>query len=430
MQRFWQKISHIGMRSGLPDHEARNLIFVNRITAILSFFVATAILINVILHSPVFIPVLSAALFLLILIYGLNHLGHFSVAKASLMLVSLALLFYMCITAGLGSALEFYFLSLTVLPVLIFSKRRTIFFYQALCILCLIGQKVYVDIYLPGYPERQLDYQVFYIVNSIYASLLVILAVSFFHTLIRRRETELVRSNENIEAKNMQLETANKDLDAFNYSVSHDIRSPLRSIDGFGRILEAKYSQNMDEEGRELLSLIRQNTNRMQALTEDLLTLSKAGKQELAKRKIKMSLLVQDVISELDDEIRQGGVTVKVGELDNAVGDPALIHQVWANLLSNAIKYSSKNELPVVSVNSEMHGDTVVYSVSDNGIGFDMKYANKLFKAFERLHTQADYAGTGVGLAIVQNVISRHGGQVWAEGKPGDGATFYFSLPA
>jgi signal transduction histidine kinase len=428
MRKLWDKISYIGIGEKLPETDRRNVIFVNRITFILGFFVITAILINIILHSPIFIPVLSIALVFLVLIYLLTSLGYFTLAKVSLMVITLALLFYMCIRAGLGSALEYYFISLTVLPVLIFRNRSTIYFFQALCILILISQKIYVDIYRPGYPDRQIEYQVFYIVNSIYSGLLIILAIAFFHTLIHRRERELEQSNETIEAKNVQLETANKELDAFNYSVSHDIRTPLRSIDGFSRMLEMKYNSQLDEEGRELVSLIRQNTSRMRELTEDLLSFSKAGKKEIALARIDMRELLNEVLEELEDEIKRSQTHVEIGQISDAIGDVVLIKQVWLNLISNAVKYSARNENPEIKIGSEKQGDMMVYCVRDNGVGFDMRYANKLFKAFQRLHSQTEYSGTGVGLAIVQNIITRHGGQVWAEGKPKEGATFYFSL--
>lgn len=430
MRKLWSKISGIGVTGTMPQGEERHVIFVNRITIILGLFAATAIVINIILHSPIFIPVLSLALCFLALVYFFNSRGLYTQAKVTLMLVTLSLLFYMCIKAGLGSALEYYFISLTVLPVLIFRNTRTIYFFQALCILCLIGQKIYVDEYQPGYPDRPLEYQVFYMVNSVYSGLLIILAIAFFHSLIRRRERQLEESNSLIEAKNTQLETTNKELDAFNYSISHDIRSPLRSIDGFSRILEAKYSATLDDEGKELIALIRQNTVRMQDLTQDLLTLSKAAKKDIAIRPIDMTAMLKEVISELGEEIDNAGTQIELSPVENATGDPVLVKQVWLNLVSNAVKYSSKSTEPLVLISSERQGDMIVYCIRDNGVGFDMKYANKLFKAFHRLHPQTEFSGTGVGLAIVQNIVSRHGGQVWAESKPGDGATFYFSLPA
>jgi light-regulated signal transduction histidine kinase (bacteriophytochrome) len=224
------------------------------------------------------------------------------------------------------------------------------------------------------------------------------------------------------------LETSNKELEAFSYSVSHDLRAPLRSIHGYSKILEEDYYSELDENGKRVLGVIQENAKRMGQLIDDLLAFSRLGRREIQKSYLDMSLLVKSVLEEINKLI-PNNAEIKVGTLYPAFGDRALVNQVMFNFISNAVKYSSKRNNPVIEIKSREGEREVIYSVSDNGTGFDMLYANKLFGVFQRLHTTEEFEGTGVGLAIVKRIISKHGGSVWAEGEIGKGATFYFSLP-
>jgi signal transduction histidine kinase len=223
------------------------------------------------------------------------------------------------------------------------------------------------------------------------------------------------------------LVAANKELESFSYSVSHDLRAPLRAVDGYARMLEEDYAPRLDGEGRRLLSVIRDSAVRMGRLIDDLLAFSRVGRQEPSRYPLDMSHLVREVVKEL----RGGSVArIELGELPQARADRALMRQVWANLVGNALKYSSKRSDARIEIGGREHGGEKLYWVRDNGVGFDMRYVGKLFGVFQRLHRSDEFDGTGVGLAIVQRVVARHGGRVWAEAKPGEGACFHFSLPA
>ena len=224
-----------------------------------------------------------------------------------------------------------------------------------------------------------------------------------------------------------ELEAVNKELASFSYSVSHDLRAPLRAVDGYARMLEEDSAGRLDDEGRRLLKVIRDSSSRMGTLIDDLLAFSRLGRQPMARHSLDMVGLVREVVEELRGAY--GAATIEVAELPPASGDRSLLKQVWLNLVGNALKYSAKKDAPRVEIGGQAEGEEIVYCVRDNGAGFDMRYASKLYGVFQRLHAQEDFAGTGVGLAIVQRVVSRHGGRVWAEGKAGEGASFWFSLP-
>jgi len=241
----------------------------------------------------------------------------------------------------------------------------------------------------------------------------------------RRMKAELERR---VAERTAQLEAANKELESFSYSVSHDLRSPLRAIDGFSRILQEDHHDKLSDEGRRLLGVIRDSSQKMGQLIDDLLAFSRLGRQSLSAAEIDMKRMVEDVLKELHVAGERRSKLV-LNALPPARGDAVLVKQAWANLLGNAIKFSSKREQPVIEVSGHENGTESVYCVKDNGAGFDMQYYHKLFGVFQRLHRTEEFAGTGVGLAIVQRVVSRHGGRVWAEGKVGEGAAFYFSLP-
>ena len=232
-----------------------------------------------------------------------------------------------------------------------------------------------------------------------------------------------------VEERTQKLKEANKELEAFSYSVSHDLRAPLRAIDGFSRILLEDYAENFDEDGKRVLDVIRSNTQNMGRLIDDLLAFSRLSRKQIEASPVNMTELANDVFQQLKGAFADQNIQFNLTPLPDSAGDPALIRQVFVNLLSNAAKYSRPRAKAVIDVKGRSENGDCIYCVKDNGVGFDMSYAQKLFGVFQRLHSVEEFEGTGVGLAIVQRIIHRHGGRVWAEGKVDEGATFYFSLP-
>jgi signal transduction histidine kinase len=230
-----------------------------------------------------------------------------------------------------------------------------------------------------------------------------------------------------VEERTRKLEDANKELESFTYSVSHDLRVPLRAITGFVEILEEDHGHKLDDEGRRVLGIITGNARRMGQLIEDLLALSRLGRTPVSRSTIDMGALVREVLREVVPA--DSNVTCKVQGLPPARGERTMIRQVWLNLLANAVKFSACQPEPEIHVGAFRDDGQTIYFVRDNGVGFDMRYYDKLFGVFQRLHSDEQFQGTGVGLAIVQRVMTRHGGRAWAESAPGAGATFYFALP-
>ncbi len=225
------------------------------------------------------------------------------------------------------------------------------------------------------------------------------------------------------------LRETNAELEAFSYSVSHDLRAPLRAIDGFARILLEDHGGQLDAEGRRVADVIRTNSQRMGALIDDLLTFSRLGRTELVAAEVDMQRLARAVVEEQQGAAGERTVEVTMGALPPARGDRPLLRQVLVNLIQNAFKFTRPRSPSRIELGSQGNGNETVYYVRDNGVGFDMRYAGKLFGVFQRLHRAEEFEGTGVGLAIVQRIVHRHGGRVWAEGAVDAGATFYFSLP-
>jgi PAS domain S-box-containing protein len=255
-----------------------------------------------------------------------------------------------------------------------------------------------------------------------------VITFSYDITARKRAEERVLQLNTDLEANLQQLEIANKEMESFTYSVSHDLRSPLRAIDGYARMLDEEFSNVLDNEGKRLLDTIQYNAKKMGNLIDDLLAFSRLGKKGLQKTTVNTRELVENVLYEISSSLSDKA-SVTIGDLQTIEADYALINQVFVNLLSNAAKYSSKKECPIIEIESKRNETEVIYSVKDNGAGFDMQYADMLFGVFQRLHKANEFDGTGVGLAIAHRIVSKHGGRIWADAKPGEGATFFFSLP-
>ncbi len=242
--------------------------------------------------------------------------------------------------------------------------------------------------------------------------------------------TERKRAEEKIEKLNAELSTAVKELGAFSYSVSHDLKAPLRAMAGFSNILSEDYAPKLDDNGRRLIGVINDNARTMGQLIDDLLELSHLGRQAMDVVDIDMTALVQSVCHELKEELfRDRAIEVSVKPLPPARADLTLAKQIFTNLISNAMKFTSRKDKALIEIGGYDKGQDRIYYIKDNGAGFDMKYVDKLFGVFQRLHAQDEFSGTGIGLAIVSNAVRRHGGTVWAEGEVDKGATFYFTLP-
>jgi PAS domain S-box-containing protein len=250
---------------------------------------------------------------------------------------------------------------------------------------------------------------------------------------VKRASEKLAAVNAELEdrvkARTAALEAANRELEAFSYSVSHDLRAPLRSVDGFSKILLQDHGEQLDAEAQRVLGVVIRNVQQMGRLIDDLLAFSRVSRKELERQPVDMGKLARAVAEELRTAEPGRAVEVDIGSLGGTLGDSGLLRQVWVNLLGNAFKFTRPADRPRIEVRSERVDGERQYSVIDNGVGFDPAYADNLFKPFQRLHPTAEFEGTGIGLAIVGRIVQRHGGRVWAEGKPGAGATFGFSLP-
>ncbi len=245
---------------------------------------------------------------------------------------------------------------------------------------------------------------------------------------MEQMEAEIFQSSQKMQAANQQLEAANKELEAFSYSVSHDLRAPLRTVDGYSQAVLEDFGAQLPDEGRRYLATIRKGAQQMGALIDDLLRFARLSRATMQVEQVDMGRLVRTALVDLHFDTGDARVELRLEDLPACQGDPALLRQVWMNLLSNALKYSGRREKAVIEIGTKREGADCVYFVRDNGAGFDMRYAGKLFGVFQRLHRAEDYEGTGVGLAIVQRIVHRHGGRIWAEAQENQGAIFYFTV--
>jgi two-component system, sensor histidine kinase and response regulator len=253
------------------------------------------------------------------------------------------------------------------------------------------------------------------------------LLLSTYEAAIQRNK-ELSVARDDLRRLNSDLEAANKELEAFSYSVSHDLRAPLRAVDGFSSVLLEEFSAEMPPEAKLLLDNVRTGAKQMNQLIVDLLRFSHVGRQPMSKHTVNLSTLVHEVLEDLRKKQAGRRIEIQISELPDCVGDLSLLRQVLVNLLSNAFKFTRQREQAMIEVGCRQQGGEQVYFVRDNGAGFDMRHVEKLFGVFQRFHRADEFEGTGVGLSIVQRIIQRHGGRIWAEAEVGKGATFYFTL--
>jgi signal transduction histidine kinase len=340
----------------------------------------------------------------------------------------------------LKRALEFLVILLLVLAWVAYWKRmmktgnRLLIYYLAAFIICIFSEAVFAS-YKTGFDTYNvlghiykaaafcLIYRGVFIasVNAPYVSLVEA------GGKINRLNAELERR---VKERTAQLEATVRELEAFSYSVSHDLRAPLRAIDGYSRMIMKKQADQFDEETRRQFTLIRESARDMGKLIEDLLQLSRVGRKEPDKTELDMRQLIQATWEELQENNPNRRMTLKIDDLPPAWGDRSLIRQVLVNILCNAVKFTTIRDDARIEAGSYVVDSEVIYFIRDNGAGFDMKYYDKLFVVFQRLHSESEYEGTGIGLALVQRIIKRHGGRVWAEAEVGKGACFFFSLPA
>jgi len=246
---------------------------------------------------------------------------------------------------------------------------------------------------------------------------------------VQRLRCENAELQERERRRSEELAAAYQDLESFSYSISHDLRAPLRTIDSFAQMLKEDFADRLGEEGNRLIGVIRTGSQKMDQLIVGLLEFSRTGRQPLDLDRIDMTALADAAATEVQSLYTGPSPVIEIAELPDISGDATVMRQVWCNLIGNALKYSAKRPQPRIRISGRVDNREAIYQVDDNGAGFDMRYADKLFGVFQRLHRTEEFSGTGVGLAIVQRIIARHGGRIWAQGTPDAGACFQFALP-
>lgn len=273
--------------------------------------------------------------------------------------------------------------------------------------------------------ESLQQFQISFLALLIAPAVIIIL---LFYSINRQLDAR-VRVERQLRKASYEISHLNKELEAYTYSVSHDLRAPLRSIDGYSGILKEDYASHLDDEGKRVIEIIIKNARRMGQLIDDLLDFSRIGRRQISRIPVNMEEMVRNILHEVIENQNGRQMDISIRTLEPAQADANMVQQVWTNLISNAIKYSSKKEETRIEIGSYSNADEVTYFIKDNGAGFNMDYKHKLFGVFQRLHKLTEFEGTGVGLALVKRIVTRHGGNVWAESKLGEGATFFFTLP-
>lgn len=434
MQQLWQKISYIGIDPALPYSEYKSSIFLNRICTVQLGFILTSLCINLLIRDYNFVLPLALAALVLGFTFFLHISGKYVIAKANAFIATLALVTFMLFKAGTGSGIEFYFLSLTMLPAIIFEKKRTIYFFQAISILCLISQKIYEDIYAQEIISSLETYRIFYIVNSVFSGLLAILVLAFFKNQSKKSEEEILRTKNTIEEKNIALENlnaslsrSNRDLEQFAYVASHDLKEPLRMISTFATLLARKCGDK-DEDIAEYNKYITSGVGRMQNLINDLLTYAKIGSEEREYDWIDTTKVIEDVKQHLGLVIAETDAQINYKNIPQVYGIYSQLSQLFYNLIANAIKFRRQEEIPNITINCFNKEDHWLFTVTDNGIGIKKEYCEKVFVIFQRLHNSEKFPGTGIGLSLCKRIVERHGGDIWLESEPGKGTTVFFKI--
>jgi signal transduction histidine kinase len=321
-------------------------------------------------------------------------------------------------------------LSLAALPTLWRRRPRTLLDLWLTVVMCVWIFDVALASVLNGgrYDLGWYSGRIYGLIAGTFVLAMLLLETTFLYRRLAAAHAGEFRERRRAQDRAVELGAVNKELEAFSYSVSHDLRAPLRSIDGYSRLLFDGYAARLDAEGRRLLGVVRTSAERMERLIADLLEFSRFGQLEARGDAVDMTALAREVAAELARD--QPAAQVSIAELPRAFADRTMLRQVWTNLLGNALKYSAGRRPALVEVGGRVEGAENYYWVRDNGVGFDMRYASRLFGVFQRLHGEEEFAGTGVGLAIVQRIVVRHRGRIWAEAKPGEGASFHFTLPA
>jgi len=392
-----------------------------------------------VLNGIPFLAIFDLVVYTILVVIAVNRRLTLRVRKiifiSCLYCLSTALLYYL---SELGPGM-LYLLALTVTTTVIFSLEAAYYSVLANLIICVVfGLLIHFGFNSTFFNNYTVGSWIAVSSNLITLSMICAVCLNMLikgleATIAERKkaEEEVKKLNEELEQKviqrTAQLQEVNKELEAFSYSISHDLRAPLRAMSGFSQILKEDYGSKLDDEGKRIIETLNYNAIKMGMLIDDLLAFSKLGRKEMRKTGIDMNELTEGVLFDLNKSVKHCA-EIKIGNLHKVIADYSLLHQVMFNLISNAVKYSSKKENPVVEIFSEENNGETIFSIKDNGAGFDMQYANKLFGVFQRLHSEKDFEGTGVGLAIVQRIIVKHNGRVWAEGSVNEGAVFYFSL--